>query len=334
MSQAAIDLVIDANTNIRELISRFPEAVRVFTQHGLPCAGCHVASYETIAQGAKAHSLPLEPLLQDLRAALSSSQAPVAVTAPRPFQIKHTIAVGSGKGGVGKSLVTALLAVGLRRQGLSVGILDADITGPSIPRMFGLGSALSADEGRIVPAISTLGIALVSAGFLVEREDAAIAWRGPLITSAIKQFYEQTNWGDLDYLLIDLPPGTSDAPLTVLQSLPVEGLVVVSSPQALATAVVSKLVSLAQRLAVPVVGVVENMSYILCPETGRPYELFGPSQGQRLAQLASCSLLARLPIDPELSRLCDSGQIESYKCEACSSLAEAFTRSVPVIKTA
>lgn len=328
MAKAA-DVIIDASTNIKDLVTRFPETARVFGEHGLPCVGCHIASYETIAQGAAAHSMELEPLLRDLRAAVGSSEGAVAGPAPIPSHIKHLVAVGSGKGGVGKSVVTALLAVGLARQGLAVGILDADITGPSIPRMFGLSTGLMADEGRIVPATSGLGIRVVSAGFLLEHDDTPIAWRGPMISSAIKQFYEQTKWGNLDYLLIDLPPGTSDAPLTVLQTLPVEGLVVVSSPQVLATAVVSKLVGLAQKLEVPLLGVVENMSYIRYPGTDEPYELFGPSQGQKLADLAHSLLLAKLPVDPELSRLCDAGQVESYTCDACLSLTEAFAQVVP-----
>ncbi|MCL4459342.1 MAG: P-loop NTPase [Chloroflexi bacterium] len=329
-------LTVDTETNIRDLITRFPYTARIFAAHGLPCAGCHLARYETIAQGAAAHGLAVEPLIADLNRAInegpegqaSSTSADHTPTIQAENHIQHIIAVASGKGGVGKSSVTALLAVGLRRRGFRVGILDADLTGPSIPKMFGLNHRGLLTEEAIRPAQSSLGIAIVSVNLFLEHEDEPVIWRGPLISSAIKQFYSQTAWGKLDYLLIDLPPGTSDAPLTVLQSLPVEGIIIVSSPQALATMVVRKSVGLAQRLDIPILGVVENMSYIVCPESGKPFELFGPSQGKELAILARAAFLGKLPLDPQLAEDCDHGQIEGYQSEAYAALVQSFVAKI------
>lgn len=238
--------------------------------------------------------------------------------------VEHVVAVMSGKGGVGKSLVTGLLAVALAREGRRVGILDADLTGPSIPKMFGLDGKLQADALGIHPARTSLGIAVMSMSFLLEREDDPVIWRGPLVATAIKQFWEEVVWLDLDYLLVDLPPGTSDAPLTVMQSLPVAGVVMVSSPQDLAGMVVRKAVRMARQMKVPVLGVVENMSYFVCPETGAHHEIFGPSRGEELAQAAQAPLLARLPLDPEIACLCDQGRVEDYDSEAYRELARAF----------
>jgi len=243
--------------------------------------------------------------------------------------VGQVVAVMSGKGGVGKSLVAGLLAVSLAREGRRVGILDADLTGPSIPKMFGLGGRLQADALGIYPARTPLGIAVMSISFLLEREDDPVIWRGPLVGNAIKQFWEEVFWGDLDHLLVDLPPGTSDAPLTVMQSLPVAGAVVVSSPQDLAGMVVRKAVRMAKQMSVPVLGVVENMSYFVCPETGRRHEIFGPSRGEELARVAQAPLLARLPLDPEIARLCDLGRIEEYDSPAYRELARAFAEAGP-----
>ncbi|MHB1414539.1 MAG: Mrp/NBP35 family ATP-binding protein, partial [Chloroflexota bacterium] len=193
--------------------------------------------------------------------------------------VGRVVGVMSGKGGVGKSLVTGLLAAALARAGRRVGILDADITGPSIPKMFGLTDRPAGSPLGILPVTTQLGIEVMSINLLLEREDEAVIWRGPLLAGVIKQFWEEVVWGDLDYLLVDLPPGTSDVPLTVMQSLPLAGVVIVSSPQDLAGMVVRKAVRMAQQMNVPVLGVVENMSYFVCPDTGKRHEIFGPSRG-------------------------------------------------------
>ncbi len=238
--------------------------------------------------------------------------------------VGRVVGVMSGKGGVGKSLVAGLLAAALAREGKRVGILDADITGPSIPKMFGLTDRPAGSPLGILPVTTQLGIEVMSINLLLEREDEAVIWRGPLLAGAIKQFWEEVVWGDLDYLLVDLPPGTSDVPLTVMQSLPLAGVVIVSSPQDLAGMVVRKAVRMAQQMNVPVLGVVENMSYFVCPDTGQRYEIFGPSRGDELAMVAGAPLLGRLPIDPAIARLCDAGDVEDYESEAYHALASSF----------
>ena len=241
--------------------------------------------------------------------------------------IDEVVAVMSGKGGVGKSLVTALLAVALAKESRQVGILDADITGPSIPKMFGLRSRPEGSPAGLLPVTSRRGIRVMSINLLVEREDEAVIWRGPLVAGAVKQFWEEVVWGDLDYLLVDLPPGTSDVPLTVMQSLPVAGLVIVSTPQDLAGMVVRKALRMANQMSIPILGVVENMSYFTCPDTGKRHEVFGPSRGVELANAAGAPLLGQLPIDPEVSRFCDAGLIEDYESDAYRELARAFART-------
>lgn len=239
-------------------------------------------------------------------------------------RIERVIAVMSGKGGVGKSLVTGLLAVSLAREGKKVGILDADVTGPSIPKMFGLKDRPGSTPYGIIPVRSRQGIAVMSVNLLLEREDEAVIWRGPLLAGAVKQFWEEVFWGRLDYLLVDLPPGTADVPLTVLQSLPVTGVVIVSSPQDLAAMVVRKAVRMARQMNIPILGAVENLSYFVCPDTGKRYEIFGPSRGEEMARAAEAPLLGRLPIDPEAASLCDAGRIEEYSSPAFEEMARAF----------
>jgi Mrp family chromosome partitioning ATPase len=238
--------------------------------------------------------------------------------------VHQVVAVMSGKGGVGKSLVTALLAVSLARDGRKVGILDADITGPSVPKMFGLTQSPKGSELGLFPAETRIGINVISINLLLPQDDLPVIWRGPLIANTIKQFWKDVVWGDMDYLLVDLPPGTSDAPLTVMQSLPLSGVVVVSSPQDLAGMVVRKAVKMAEQLKVPVLGVVENMSYFTCPDNGKQYEIFGPSRGEELATAAGAPLLAKLPLDPAIAQLCDAGRVEEYQSEAYDTLARAF----------
>jgi Mrp family chromosome partitioning ATPase len=243
-------------------------------------------------------------------------------------QIEKIIAVMSGKGGVGKSLVAGLLATAFARQGKAVGILDADITGSSIPKMFGLDARPSGSETGILPVLSRSGIEIMSMNLLLPSEDEAVIWRGPLMSKAITQFWEEVLWGKLDYLVIDLPPGTGDAPLTVLQAIPISGVIDVFTPQELTEMIVKKAVRMAQKMNVRVLGVVENMSYLALPETGKKMEIFGRSKGEEMAKASGAPLLGRLPIDPELARLCDEGRIERYSSDAVS---ELFANVVTVL---
>lgn len=229
--------------------------------------------------------------------------------------IKHVVAVMSGKGGVGKSSVTALLATALRRQGLQVGILDADITGPSIPRLFGVHRRPEIAEMGMFPARSETGVEIMSLNLLLDKEDDPVIWRGPLIGGAVKQFWTDVIWGELDYLLIDLPPGTGDSPLTVMQILPLDGLIIVTSPQELANMVVRKAINMAEKMRVPIIGLVENMSYAICPHCTERWELFGPSRGSQVAKGTGIPFLGAIPLDPELTALCDKGAVEKYDGE-------------------
>jgi Mrp family chromosome partitioning ATPase len=247
-------------------------------------------------------------------------------------QIGHIIAVMSGKGGVGKSLVAGLAAIALQRQGYEVGILDADITGASIPKMFGIEARPAGSDTGIMPVLSRSGIEVMSINLLLPSEDDAVIWRGPLIARAITQFWEEVLWGRLDYLIVDLPPGTADAPLTVMQTLPVSGVIIVFTPQDLTAMIVRKAVKMAQKMGKKVVGVVENMSYLYLPELDKKMEVFGRSRGQEMAEAAQAPLLGQLPIDPALAKLCDEGNIERYDSELVGSLGEALARSVPVKK--
>ncbi|MDQ6942463.1 MAG: P-loop NTPase [Candidatus Eremiobacteraeota bacterium] len=324
---------IGPTTNISQLVGELPIAEEVLTEFGLHCAGCGVNKYETIEQGAKAHGLRPEPIVAALVQARLSGRVPTIMNedkqparrAPGAFarraRFTYVVPIMSGKGGVGKSLTTALLAVGLRRAHKKVGILDADITGPSIPRLFGLTQPLglesdpSTPPGQqpkplMVPAMSRSAIEIVSSNLLTDKEDTAMIWRGPILSGVIRQFYEQALWSDLDYLLIDLPPGTSDAPLTVLQSLAVDGIVLVTMPQRLATMIVRKAANLVHQLGKPIVGVVENMSYFVAPDSGKRYDVFGPSYADQVAELAGAPVFARLPIDPKLVALADTGRVE------------------------
>jgi len=243
--------------------------------------------------------------------------------------IRHIIAVMSGKGGVGKSLVSGLVAVALRRQGFEVGILDADITGPSIPRMFGLNMPPSGNENGILPVTTASGIEAISINLLLPSEDDAVIWRGPLIGGAIKQFGEEVLWGNLDYLIIDLPPGTADAPLTVMQTFPISGIIIVFTPQELTSMIVRKAVKMAQQMQKPVIGVVENMAYLYVPEINKKMEIFGKSRGQEMAQAAGAPLLAQVPIDPNLAKLCDAGEIEKYDSPVFQDFIKKIREIIP-----
>lgn len=240
-------------------------------------------------------------------------------------QVKRVIAVMSGKGGVGKSSITALLACELARAGRKVGILDADITGPSIPKLFGLpAGGLRGSKQGILPLVTGLGIKVVSTNLMVPTEDAAVIWRGPMIAGMIQQFWRDVLWGKLDVLLVDLPPGTSDAALTVMQSLPVNGVVLVTSPQQLAGMVVKKASAMLKQLSVPVLAVVENMSYFVCPSCGEKHEIFGPSHIEELAQIVSTQTWERLPLDPQLSSMGDAGKITEFETPALNCIISAL----------
>jgi Mrp family chromosome partitioning ATPase len=240
-------------------------------------------------------------------------------------KIHNIIAIMSGKGGVGKSLVSSLTAIALRRQGYEVGILDADITGPSIPKMFGIKDRPVNDSNGILPALSESGIEVMSINLLLPGEDEAVIWRGPLIGKMITQFWQDVYWGELDYLIVDLPPGTADAPLTVLQQLPVSGIIIVFTPQDLTAMIVRKAVNMAKQMNKRIIGVVENMSYLYVPEINKKIELFGKSNGEEMAKDAGAPLLAQLPIDPELAKLCDKGKIESYNSEIIDKMGKSLT---------
>lgn len=225
-------------------------------------------------------------------------------------EVKHVLAVMSGKGGVGKSTVAALLAVALQKKGYQVGILDADITGPSIPKLFGLKKAPDVTELGIFPVKSKTGIAIMSINLLLEHEDDPVIWRGPVIAGVIKQFWEEVIWGNLDYLIVDLPPGTGDAPLTVMQVLPLDGAVIVTSPQDLAGMVVKKAIKMAQKMEVPLLGIVENMSYFECPDCGKNLYPFGKGKTKLMAQEFALPFMGVLPLEPLTSSLGDQGKIE------------------------
>jgi Mrp family chromosome partitioning ATPase len=242
--------------------------------------------------------------------------------------IRHVVAVGSGKGGVGKSSVTALLAAELRRQGHAIGILDADITGPSIPKLFGLtGPLMDRGEG-IEPSVSRTGISVVSSQFMVEDEQTPVIWRGPLVTRLITQFFGGVNWGSLDYLLIDMPPGTSDVPLTVFQTIPIDGMLFVLTPQELAVLIVTKAMNMARDLHVPLLGVVDNMAWIRCPHCQERIELFGPSHVAKVGAEYGIPILGRLPVVPEISVQGDAGRLEEHSDPELSKFAVAFTKAV------
>jgi len=237
--------------------------------------------------------------------------------------IDRVIAVMSGKGGVGKSTVTALIASALVKSGFKVGILDADITGPSQPRAFGLkGQGLNGSMFGITPIQTRSGIKMISTNFMLKEEDDPVVWRGPLLAGAVKQFWEESDWQDLDYLVVDLPPGTGDVPLTVLQSLPVDGLVIVSSPQDLAYMIVKKAVKMANQMKIPILGLIENMSELICPHCGEALKIFGESQGEAEAKKMEINFLGRLPWDVRLNDLVDHGQVEEYYSPELAGIVE------------
>ena len=237
-------------------------------------------------------------------------------------RIKHVIGVVSGKGGVGKSLVTGLLAAEMTRRGFSCGVLDADITGPSVPKMFGIHERATGDQDGIYPVTSAGGVQVMSLNLLLENETDPVIWRGSLITGTVRQFWTDVIWKDVDYLFIDMPPGTGDVTLTVFQSLPVDGIVIVSTPQDLVKMIVGKAVKMAQMMNVPVLGLVENMSYLKCTDCGKELPVFGKSRAEELGKEFNISPVARLPLNPSVAAAVDDGRIEQVREEALTPLAE------------
>ena len=241
-------------------------------------------------------------------------------------RVGKVIAVVSGKGGVGKSMVTSLLAVTMRRRGYKTAVLDADITGPSIPMSFGVAGPCEQTEDGIEPAVSAEGMKIMSINLLLEEETAPVLWRGPIIAGVVGQFWTDVHWGDVDYMFVDMPPGTGDVPLTVFQSLPVDGVVVVASPQELVGMIVKKAVNMAGAMKKNVVGLIENMSYFKCPDCGKEHSIFGESRADELAREHGIANVARLPIDPKLAGLCDSGRIESFDGDWLDKMADAIEK--------
>lgn len=237
--------------------------------------------------------------------------------------IKHVIGIVSGKGGVGKSMVTSMLAVELNRKGYKVGILDADITGPSIPKTFGVNSRAMQNEIGILPAETKTGIKIMSINLMLPENDSPVIWRGPVIAGAVKQFWHDVIWGDLDYLLIDCPPGTGDVPLTVFQSIPLDGAVIVTSPQDLVSLIVKKAYNMAKMMEIPVLGIVENMSYVVCPDCGKSFNIFG-SGSETVAEELGVPLLGKMPIDVSLAQMVDNGEFERYECDYLTKAAETI----------
>ena len=240
--------------------------------------------------------------------------------------VKKVIAVMSGKGGVGKSTVTCCLASAMAKRGRRVGVLDADITGPSVPTAFGVHTRATGSEAGIDPVYSKGGVALMSLNLLTEQETDPVVWRGPVIAGTVTQFWTEVVWGDLDYLFVDMPPGTGDVPLTVFQSLPVDGVVVVTSPQDLVSMIVTKAVNMAKLMEVPILGLVENYSYFQCPDCGQAHAVFGQSKLDAVAQALELPILARLPLDPALAAACDGGTLEDHAPNPLEGVAEALDR--------
>ena len=244
--------------------------------------------------------------------------------------VKKVIGIVSGKGGVGKSLVTSMLAVSMNRKGLRTGILDADITGPSIPTAFGIdtsqGVAVTPDGKLMIPAKSLEGVEIMSSNLLLDHNTDPVIWRGPVIAGAVKQFWSETLWQDIDYMFVDMPPGTGDVPLTVFQSLPVDGIIIVTSPQELVSMIVTKAVNMAKKMDIPIIGVVENMSYLQCPDCGKKISVFGESHIDEVAKENGIKVLAQLPIDPKISQMVDAGRVEYLELPWLEGAVEAIQK--------
>ena len=241
--------------------------------------------------------------------------------------IKKVIGIVSGKGGVGKSSVTSMLAVTMKRMGYNVAILDADVTGPSIPKAFGIKDKATGSEFGLYPLKSKTGIDIMSINLLLENDTDPVIWRGPILGNTVKQFWTDVIWGDVDFMFIDMPPGTGDVPLTVFQSLAIDGIIIVTSPQELVSMIVSKAVKMAEMMNIQVIGLVENMSYFKCPDNGKEYKIFGESHIEEIAEKHNLKVLAKLPIDPKISAACDKGMIELFDGDWFDSLSKSLEES-------
>ena len=242
--------------------------------------------------------------------------------------VKKVIGVVSGKGGVGKSLVTSMLAVLSARRGLKTAILDADITGPSIPKIFGVKDEVTGSDAGMLPPASKTGIRMMSVNLLLGEETTPVVWRGPVIAGTVKQFWTDVCWGEVDCMYVDMPPGTGDVPLTVFQSLPLDGIIIVTSPQELVSMIVSKAANMASMMNIPVLGIVENMSYIRCPDCGKEIKIFGESHAQEVAEKFGYELLGRVPLDPKLAALCDKGALELMENDALDGAIEKLEQKL------
>lgn len=234
--------------------------------------------------------------------------------------VRKVIGVVSGKGGVGKSLVTALLAAAAQRKGYQSAVLDADITGPSIPKAFGVSGTIEGSDMGLFPAVSKTGIQMISVNLLLPEETDPVIWRGPVLAGMVKQFWSDVIWTDVDYMFVDMPPGTGDVPLTVFQSLPVDGIIIVASPQELVGMIVQKAVKMAEMMKVPILGLVENMAYFECPDCHQKHYIFGESHGKEIAEQYQIPALVQIPIDPEIAKCCDAGEMEAYEADCCEAL--------------
>ena len=268
----------------------------------------------------------------------SSCSANCSERAPESFlkalnpysSVKKVIAVVSGKGGVGKSLVTSLLASEMQRRGHSCAVLDADITGPSIPKSFGIRQHAMGTEEYLIPVTTTTGLQVMSINLILENETEPVVWRGPVIAGAVTQFWTDVLWKDVDYMFVDMPPGTGDVPLTVFQSLPIDGVIIVTTPQDLVGMIVSKAVNMAAMMKVPVLGIVENMSYFVCPDCGKKHEIFGDSKVEQAAKEFSIPNTAKIPIDPAITAMVDNGEVEYVSGEYISGLVDSLEKTLPL----
>ena len=237
--------------------------------------------------------------------------------------VRHVIGIVSGKGGVGKSIVTSMMSVLMRRRDYGVGVLDADITGPSIPKAFGTTGDIFSDGNGLIPLKTKTGIQMMSVNLLLEDETRPVVWRGPVIAGTVKQFWTDVIWNDVDFMFVDMPPGTGDVPLTVFQSLPLDGIIIVTTPQELVSMIVKKALNMAQLMNIPVIGLVENMSYVKCPDCGKELHIFGESKAEALCESYGIPFLGRVPLDPNLASLCDKGIIELMENDYLDKAADA-----------
>jgi len=244
--------------------------------------------------------------------------------------VKHVIGVVSGKGGVGKSLVTSLLATQMKKRGMKTAILDADVTGPSIPKIFGLHEHAKGTDNYLLPVKTKTGINVMSLNLLLESDTEPVIWRGPVIAGTVKQFWTDVLWGDVDYMFVDMPPGTGDVPLTVFQSLPLDGIIIVTSPQDLVSMVVAKAINMARLMNIPVLGLVENYSYLECPDCGKKIPVFGESKAEEISEKYAVPVLAKVPIDPAIAAAIDAGAVENLQGAWLDSVADKIAREMPI----